>query len=195
MSIKATEISKLTKDIINIFADETGVENHITPDIAKKTYKSLNEFLIDRLAMSTGAEDIFRQLFDMQKQFDQRGQDHEIKDTLLGLYNPYIPTTVGLRYGGNPKFKHLPKETRVVLLMSALIGEAKETQEALGLLPEFGAKWWKKNIDWELVKEELMDCLHFLLSAFLNARMTPEEVFKRYNDKWKTNFERQDNDY
>lgn len=144
--------------------------------------------------MST-SKDMFKELFDMQKQFDQRGQDHEIKETLLGLYYPAIGDTVSLPFAREPKFINLPKEMRITLLMSALIGEAKETQEALGLLPEFGAKWWKKNINWELVKEELMDCLHFLLSAFLNARMTPEEVFKRYTDKWKTNFERQDNDY
>jgi hypothetical protein len=140
-------------------------------------------------------KDMFKELFDMQKQFDTIGQDHEVKETLLGLYYPALADTVSLPMAKDPKFKNLPKEMRITLLMSALIGEAKETQEALGLLPEFGAKWWKKNINWELVKEELMDCLHFLLSAFLSARMTPEEVFERYHAKWKINFERQDNNY
>lgn len=195
MAIAVKEIDQLTKDVINIFADETNVEAHITPDIAKTTYRKLNQYLKERLAMSTGAEDLFRQLFMMQSEYDNVGQNNRLQETLLGKYFPSLVVDACLKFGNDATFKDLPKETRVVLLMSALIGEGKETQEALGLLPEFGAKWWKKNINWNLVKEELMDCLHFLLSAFLAAEMTPEEVFDRYYRKWRINFQRQENDY
>lgn len=202
MSTEAKDITELTRDIINIFAEETKADNYITPSVAKKTYRELYNFLFKRLGANPSTEDMFRQLFSMQDQYDERAQENLLEETLLGKYYPSIVVDAILKLQqkkskGDRKatFKDLPKETRLVLLMSAIIGEAKETQEALGLLPEYGAKWWKKNINWPLVKEELMDQLHFLLSAFLSAEMTPEEVFREYHDKWLINFQRQDNNY
>ena len=73
--------------------------------------------------------------------------------------------------------------------MSALSGEVTETREALTTR----VKWWKdKTKNDSGVKEEMIDCLHFLMSGFLAMGMTADEVFKIYCDKNKENFERKD---
>jgi hypothetical protein len=139
--------------------------------------------------------DKLEELFSMQSKFDERVYEKPIKDSLLIRFFPALITNMVLQHDGDVTFKDLSREIRVTLLLSALIGEAKETQEALGLLPEFGAKWWKENINWDLVNEELMDCLHFILSIFLNIGLTPDDIMKHYEKKWKINFQRQDSNY
>lgn len=73
--------------------------------------------------------------------------------------------------------------------MSALQSEVCETREALTQ----DVKWWKdKTKPLPGVKEEMIDCLHFLMSGFLAVGMTAEEVYKIYCDKNKENFVRKD---
>lgn len=69
----------------------------------------------------------------------------------------------------------------------AMISELAE------LLDEVNFKWWKnkKEIDYNLVKEELIDILHFFASMCLKVGMDSQEVFQRYINKNKENFNRQ----
>ena len=84
----------------------------------------------------------------------------------------------------------MPLEERMKWIrkyLQALIVEIAEVFE------EAGYKWWKsKNINEEALKEELIDALHFLLSAMLLAGMNAEEVFKVYVKKNEKNFTRKD---
>lgn len=69
----------------------------------------------------------------------------------------------------------------------AMISELAE------LLDEVNFKWWKndKPINTDRVKEELVDILHFFVSMCLKAGMDSREVFARYIEKNKENFNRQ----
>lgn len=61
------------------------------------------------------------------------------------------------------------------------------------LLNEVNYKWWKnpKPINEDAVKGELVDILHFFTSMCLKMGMTAEELYERYLDKNKENFDRQ----
>lgn len=57
-------------------------------------------------------------------------------------------------------------------------------------------KWWSKDsVDMQNVRVELIDILHFLVSAMICAGLTPEKVFDVYRQKHAVNLKRQDNDY
>jgi len=70
----------------------------------------------------------------------------------------------------------------------AMISELSE------LLDEVNFKWWKnkKEVEERLVKEELVDILHFFVSMCLVYDMSAEELFAMYMDKNKENFDRQE---
>jgi len=65
--------------------------------------------------------------------------------------------------------------------------------ELAELIDEVNFKWWKnkKPVDPELVKGELVDILHFFVSMCLKTGMTADELYERYRDKNKENFDRQ----
>ncbi len=65
--------------------------------------------------------------------------------------------------------------------------------ELAELLDEVNFKWWKnpKPIDEKLVKEEIVDILHFFVSMCLDAGMTPEEMHRMYIEKHRENLDRQ----
>ena len=65
--------------------------------------------------------------------------------------------------------------------------------EMAELIDEVNFKWWKnpKPVNSDNVKEELVDILHFFVSLCLRAHMSPEELYQRYLDKNKENFNRQ----
>ena len=57
-------------------------------------------------------------------------------------------------------------------------------------------KWWSKDeIDIQNIRVELIDVLHFLVSAMICAGLTPEKVFDVYRQKHAVNFNRQDSGY
>ena len=57
-------------------------------------------------------------------------------------------------------------------------------------------KWWSKDeIDIQNVRVELIDVLHFLISAMICAGLTPEKVFDVYRQKHAVNLDRQDSNY
>lgn len=69
----------------------------------------------------------------------------------------------------------------------AIISELSE------LLDEVNFKWWKnpKEINYDNVKEELVDVLHFFISSCLKAGLTSEELYNIYTKKNEENFKRQ----
>ncbi|HKK16721.1 MAG TPA: dUTPase [Gammaproteobacteria bacterium] len=57
-------------------------------------------------------------------------------------------------------------------------------------------KWWSKDtMDMQNVRVELIDILHFLVSAMICSGLTPDKVFDVYRQKHAVNFNRQDGDY
>ena len=70
----------------------------------------------------------------------------------------------------------------------ALISELCE------MLRETNFKWWKnpQENNMDAVREELVDVLHFFVSACQKMGMTAQELYDGYMDKNQENFNRQD---
>lgn len=57
-------------------------------------------------------------------------------------------------------------------------------------------KWWSKDeIDLQNIRVELIDILHFLISAMLSSGLTAEKVYDIYRQKHAINVARQDEGY
>lgn len=57
-------------------------------------------------------------------------------------------------------------------------------------------KWWSRDeIDLQNIRVELIDILHFLVSAMICAGLTAEKVFDVYQQKHSVNLNRQDSGY
>ena len=70
------------------------------------------------------------------------------------------------------------------------------SQESAEAIDSLNWKWWKKDgDDWENVKIELVDMLHFWVSMCTIAGMNAQDVFELYAKKNKLNFKRQDEGY
>ena len=70
------------------------------------------------------------------------------------------------------------------------------SQESAEAIDSLNWKWWKKDDDdWDNVKVELVDMLHFWVSMCTIAGMDAKEVFELYAKKNKLNFKRQDEGY
>ncbi len=69
----------------------------------------------------------------------------------------------------------------------AMISEISE------LLVEVNFKWWKnpKELDYQAIKEEMVDILHFLVGMSVDVGMTAQEMFDIYYSKNKENYDRQ----
>lgn len=79
------------------------------------------------------------------------------------------------------------KEEWIQKEVLAIISELSE------LLAEVNFKWWKnpKEVNYNNVKEELVDVLHFFISSCLKAGLTSEELYNLYIRKNEENFKRQ----
>ncbi len=70
------------------------------------------------------------------------------------------------------------------------------TEEIKELDDELLWKWWSKDeIDLQNIRVELIDILHFLVSAMICAGLTPDKVFDIYRQKHSVNLRRQDSGY
>ena len=57
-------------------------------------------------------------------------------------------------------------------------------------------KWWSRDeVDLQNIRVELIDILHFLVSAMICAGLTAEKVFDVYQQKHSVNLDRQDSGY
>ena len=66
-------------------------------------------------------------------------------------------------------------------------------EELLELDDELLWKWWSKDkIDMQNIRVELIDILHFLVSAMMCAGLNAEKVFDIYRQKHAINIKRQD---
>ncbi len=65
--------------------------------------------------------------------------------------------------------------------------------EMAELIAEVNFKWWKnpKEIDYNNVKDELVDVFHFFMSMCLKVGMDADELLSRYVKKNEENFKRQ----
>ena len=69
-------------------------------------------------------------------------------------------------------------------------------EELLELDNELLWKWWSKDeIDLQNIRVELIDILHFLVSAMMCAGLTAEKVFDIYQQKHAVNIKRQNANY
>lgn len=69
-------------------------------------------------------------------------------------------------------------------------------EEILELDEELLWKWWSKDeIDIQNIRVELIDILHFLVSALICSGLTPEQVYDIYCQKHAVNLSRQDSGY
>jgi len=90
---------------------------------------------------------------------------------------------------GNMKVNDLPN-TWLSKYSKAMAEELKELDE------ELLWKWWSKDeIDIQNIRVELIDILHFLVSAMICAGLTPEKVFDIYCQKHSVNLNRQNSGY
>lgn len=87
----------------------------------------------------------------------------------------------------NRKLPDFSKDEWVQKECIALFTELSE------VLEEVNWKWWKnkKEVDYDKVKEELIDVFHFFMSLCLKLGMGADELFDRYMAKNKENFDRQ----
>ena len=118
--------------------------------------------------------DKLERIFELQKSFDESVQN-------------------------KPPFSQWDKEEQVLALLGHLIHESYETRNSLGVVITGDRKWWKRHIlteeKWESVHEELIDCLHFLISAMISSGLTPQKVLEVYEKKNTINKMRQLDDY
>lgn len=61
------------------------------------------------------------------------------------------------------------------------------------MLDEINWKWWKnkKEVNMDNLRNEIVDILHFFVSMCIFTGMDANELFSRYLDKNKENFDRQ----
>jgi dimeric dUTPase (all-alpha-NTP-PPase superfamily) len=87
----------------------------------------------------------------------------------------------------NRDLENITKEEWIQKEVLAIISELSE------LLSEVNFKWWKnpKEINYDNVKEELVDILHFFISLCLKSGMTSRELYDLYIKKNEENFKRQ----
>ena len=102
-------------------------------------------------------------------------------ETIFTMQKALDDDIVRLRNLDYPKDVWLQKE------VLAMVSELSE------VLDEVNFKWWKnpKELDDDAIKGELVDVLHFFVSMCLKSGMSAEELYNRYLEKNKENFDRQ----
>ena len=85
-----------------------------------------------------------------------------------------------------PELERLQRVRNFLEVLSIETGEAIKAAKG---------RWWKQDKDWqgyEHLKEELVDCLHFLFSAYLAAGGNAADIYEKYITKNQFNHERKD---
>lgn len=100
--------------------------------------------------------------------------------------------TFGSKFTNFGQLDGLEKQEKLLDFIDHSIEELIEVRRELPL-----RKHWKKDRysarpDYEKVKEEMIDVLHFILTLFLILDMDAHDIFEAYCAKHKVNYERQE---
>ena len=135
-----------------------------------------------------GQQDMLRAIFELQTAlndhvFTSNGLRHEDGQ---GLRMAHI---AGAAERGQGMVNDLPNQW--------LLRYAKAMEEELiELKAELRWKWWSKDsIDLQNIRVELVDLLHFLVSAMIAAGLTADKVHDLYCQKHAVNVARQESGY
>ena len=136
----------------------------------------------------TEQEDMLKRIFEMQTELNDYVFD---KNHLRGPNgSPLTMTAIFNAVEDNQlRVNQLPNQW--------LVNYARAMKEELVELDEeLLWKWWSRDdIDMQNIRVELIDILHFLVSAMICAGLTPEKVFDVYAQKHAVNLQRQDSGY
>ena len=134
------------------------------------------------------SEDMLRRIFEMQTELNNYVFE---KNRLTGRDGRTLDMTAifGAAEAGELMVNDLPN-TWLRNYTKAMEEETKELND------ELLWKWWSKDhIDIQNIRVELIDILHFLVSAMISAGLTPEKVYDVYRQKHAVNVKRQDDGY
>ena len=138
--------------------------------------------------MNEDNNDMLRHIFELQTELNnyvfEKNQLRDERGELLAMDT--ITAAVG---AGRLRVNDLPNRW--------LANYAKAMEEELKELnDELLWKWWSKDqINLQNIRVELIDILHFLISALISAGLTPEKVYDIYRQKHAVNLKRQDSGY
>jgi len=141
-----------------------------------------------RATMNEDNNDMLRHIFELQTELNnyvfEKNQLRDERGELLAMDT--ITAAVG---AGRLRVNDLPNRW--------LANYAKAMEEELKELnDELLWKWWSKDqINLQNIRVELIDILHFLISALISAGLTPEKVYDIYRQKHAVNLKRQDSGY
>jgi dimeric dUTPase (all-alpha-NTP-PPase superfamily) len=132
--------------------------------------------------------DMLRKIFEMQTELnDYVFEKNNLKDNSGNALN--MQAVFNAVNNNELKVNDLPNQW-LSNYSKAMSEEIKELDEDLLW------KWWSKDeIDIQNIRVELIDILHFLVSAMICAGLTPEKVFDVYQQKHSVNLNRQDTGY
>ncbi len=136
----------------------------------------------------TTEQDMLQQIFSMQTELNDyvfRKNGITANDGEMLTMDSIFNATAGNQL----KVNQLPNQW--------LANYAKALREELVELDEeLLWKWWSKDeIDLQNIRVELIDILHFLVSAMICAGLTPDKVFDVYRQKHAINLNRQETGY
>ena len=137
---------------------------------------------------NTENADMLRKIFEMQADLNDYvfAKNKLADDEGKALLMETIFTAIN---NDQLKVNDLPN-TWLANYSKAMSEEVKELDE------ELLWKWWSKDdIDIQNIRVELIDILHFLVSAMICAGLTPDKVFDIYCQKHSVNLNRQDSGY
>lgn len=100
--------------------------------------------------------------------------------------------TFGSKFTNFGQLDHIEKQEKLLDFIDHAIEELIEVRRELPL-----RKHWKKDsktapVDYDKVKKEMIDVLHFILTLFLILDMDEHDIFECYIAKHKVNYERQE---
>ena len=134
------------------------------------------------------ADDMLKRIFAMQSDLNDYVFSKNNLNDLAG--DPLTMDTIFAAVNqGALKVNDLPN-TWLSNYSRAMREEVQELDE------ELLWKWWSKDeIDIQNIRVELIDILHFLVSALICSGLTPEKVYDVYCQKHAVNLNRQDSGY
>ena len=116
------------------------------------------------------------------------GTAQEMTDSLENIFK--LQNSFDKQVHNSERFPQ-SKSEQIDKICTAIIHEAVELQRLTNW------KWWKqpKPLDEDAAREELIDILHFVISAAIKLDMTAESFYYEYERKMQINKQRQEQGY